>query len=59
MRKDEEQVPESELLDDSALEGISGGASALPGAVGNVAGVGRNLPGTSTPPPPPRAFEDG
>ncbi len=58
MREDEEQVPESELLDDSALEGITGGLGAVTGAVMDPTNVGRNIT-KSTPPPPPPPFQDG
>ncbi len=60
MREDEEQVPESELLDDSALEGITGGFA--PGGAGTILDVtntGRNLPKVTPPPPPPPPFQDG
>ena len=58
MREDDVQVPESELLDDSALEGITGGVGTVSGAVTDPTGAARNI--TKTPPPlPPKPFEDG
>ncbi len=59
MREDEVQVPESELLDDSALEGITGGLGVVTRAVMDPTGVGRNLPNVPPTPPPPLPFQDG
>jgi hypothetical protein len=59
MREDEVQVPESELLDDSALEGITGGLAPLPGAVSDPTNSGRSITKTSTAPPPPPFETDG
>jgi hypothetical protein len=56
MREDEEQVPEPELLDDSALEGITGGVAPLPGGVTDPTNAGRSITKTA-PPPPPKPFE--
>ena len=60
MREDEEQVPESELLDDSALEGITGGVA--PGGAGTILDVtntGRRITTSPQTPPPPPLFQDG
>jgi hypothetical protein len=59
MRDDEEQVPESELLDDSALEGITGGLAGLPGAVSDITNSGRSITKYTPPPPPPTFETDG
>ena len=58
MREDEEQVPESELLDDSALEGITGGLAPTIGGVLDPTNAGRSITKFAPPPPPP-PFEDG
>jgi hypothetical protein len=61
MREDEEQVPESELLDDSALEGITGGfASNGAGTILDATNNGLKITKSPlTPPPPPPRLEDG
>jgi hypothetical protein len=61
MREDDVQVPESELLDDSALEGITGGVGSGGGAgtVSDVASHTLNITKFTPPPPPPPPFQDG
>ena len=60
MREDDVQVPESELLDDSALEGITGGlASGGAGTVSDVVNNTLNITKFTPPPPPPPPFQDG
>ena len=60
MREDDVQVPKSELLDDSALEGITGGLSSVgAGSIFDVANNGRMISKLTPPPPPPPPFQDG